>query len=79
MLGLASAVGMVTVAEGVESADQLRHLHELGCPLVQGYHLGRPVPGRQAELVLEESLKASGPLGAREPSRAVGALVRESH
>jgi len=46
---------------------------------VQGYHLGRPVPGRQAELVLEESLKASGPLGAREPSRAVGALVRESH
>ena len=48
VLGLASAVGMVTVAEGVESADQLRHLRELGCPLVQGYHLGRPVPGRQA-------------------------------
>jgi EAL domain-containing protein (putative c-di-GMP-specific phosphodiesterase class I) len=33
------------VAEGVETAEQLGALRELGCDLAQGYHLGRPAPG----------------------------------
>jgi EAL domain-containing protein (putative c-di-GMP-specific phosphodiesterase class I) len=32
------------VAEGVETADELERLVELGVPLVQGYFLGRPSP-----------------------------------
>jgi diguanylate cyclase (GGDEF)-like protein len=31
------------VAEGVENSDQLDHLRALGCTLVQGYLLGRPM------------------------------------
>jgi diguanylate cyclase (GGDEF)-like protein/PAS domain S-box-containing protein len=42
-IDLAHAVGAATVAEGVEDAEQLRGVRELGCDFVSGYHLARPV------------------------------------
>jgi diguanylate cyclase (GGDEF)-like protein/PAS domain S-box-containing protein len=44
VLALASGLGMTTVAEGVETEAQHRFLRDAGCPLAQGFHLGRPVP-----------------------------------
>src|SRR5439155_1898 len=44
VLALANGLGMTTVAEGVETEAQHRFLREAGCPLAQGFHLGRPVP-----------------------------------
>jgi diguanylate cyclase (GGDEF)-like protein/PAS domain S-box-containing protein len=44
VLALASGLGMTTVAEGVETEAQHRFLREAGCPLAQGFLLGRPVP-----------------------------------
>jgi len=41
--GLKEALGLRVVAEGVEDAETLERLRELGCDLVQGYHLSRPV------------------------------------
>lgn len=40
---LATILGMRTVAEGVESAEELSCLRDLGCDLVQGYLLSRPL------------------------------------
>lgn len=40
---LARALGMRTVAEGVEEEVQLRALAELGCDEVQGYFIARPM------------------------------------
>jgi diguanylate cyclase (GGDEF)-like protein/PAS domain S-box-containing protein len=40
---LAGALDLTVAAEGVEHADQLRRVTELGCGLVQGYLTGRPV------------------------------------
>jgi EAL domain-containing protein (putative c-di-GMP-specific phosphodiesterase class I) len=40
---LGRTFGLATVAEGVETARQYRHVTELGCDLVQGYLTGRPV------------------------------------
>jgi EAL domain-containing protein (putative c-di-GMP-specific phosphodiesterase class I) len=40
---LGHSLGMDVVAEGVERADQLRPLLDLGVDRVQGYHLGRPM------------------------------------
>lgn len=37
-------LGIRTVAEGVESAEELACLVEVGCDLVQGYHIARPGP-----------------------------------
>lgn len=41
---LAHSLGMVMVAEGVESQHHLDMLRSLNCDFAQGYHLGRPMP-----------------------------------
>jgi diguanylate cyclase (GGDEF)-like protein/PAS domain S-box-containing protein len=48
ILSLARALGMHAVAEGVETAEQLRFLGENGCRRAQGYHVARPMPADQA-------------------------------
>lgn len=40
---LAHTLGMVVVAEGVESASQAEHLRTLGCNQLQGYLMSRPM------------------------------------
>jgi diguanylate cyclase (GGDEF)-like protein len=44
IVALASGMGMATVAEGVETQEQLEELSALGCHEVQGYLLSRPKP-----------------------------------
>ena len=41
---LARTLGLSTVGEGIETAEQLHHLRELGCALGQGFLFGSPVP-----------------------------------
>jgi EAL domain-containing protein (putative c-di-GMP-specific phosphodiesterase class I) len=53
-IGLAHALGLKVVAEGVETAGQLSKLKELGCDLTQGYYLAQPLPGDAAERMLAE-------------------------
>jgi diguanylate cyclase (GGDEF)-like protein/PAS domain S-box-containing protein len=43
-IDLAHAVGIVAVAEGVETAGQVQTLKAMGCDLAQGYHFARPLP-----------------------------------
>ena len=39
---------MSAVAEGVETAEQLRFLEAKGCRRVQGFHIARPMPAGAA-------------------------------
>jgi diguanylate cyclase (GGDEF)-like protein len=39
---MAKSLGMITTAEGVETAEQLEQVRMLGCSEVQGYYIGRP-------------------------------------
>jgi EAL domain-containing protein (putative c-di-GMP-specific phosphodiesterase class I) len=55
---LSHHLGLRVVAEGVETSAEWEHLAALGCDLVQGYHVSRPLPAAQ----LEEWL-ASSPWG----------------
>ncbi len=48
-LKLAKQLGLKTVAEGVESADDWQLLSDLGCDEMQGYHVARPMPGEEIE------------------------------
>jgi EAL domain-containing protein (putative c-di-GMP-specific phosphodiesterase class I) len=59
VLALARRLGMAVVAEGVETAEQLRALERLGCDMVQGYHVGRPVPPQQLAALLPPYLQAA--------------------
>ncbi len=47
MVSLAHSLGMRTVAEGVETQEQLAYLRELGSDFAQGYLLGEPLPARE--------------------------------
>ncbi|WP_300335250.1 EAL domain-containing protein [Accumulibacter sp.] len=42
---MGKSLGLRLVAEGVESEEQLRILANLGCDSIQGYLIGKPVPG----------------------------------
>jgi diguanylate cyclase (GGDEF)-like protein len=52
VIGLARGLGMTTVAEGVETAQQLATLTEAGCTRVQGYLFSRPVPENEVPALL---------------------------
>jgi diguanylate cyclase (GGDEF)-like protein len=45
--GLAKALGMVSVAEGVETEAQMARVGIEGCSEVQGYLISRPMPARE--------------------------------
>ncbi|MCJ2006010.1 putative bifunctional diguanylate cyclase/phosphodiesterase [Methylobacterium sp. J-092] len=42
--GLGKSLGMTTVAEGVETPEQMQRIREEGCTDVQGYLISRPIP-----------------------------------
>lgn len=46
---MARGLGLKTIAEGVETNDQLNILRMLGCDEVQGYLLSRPLPAKVFE------------------------------
>jgi EAL domain-containing protein (putative c-di-GMP-specific phosphodiesterase class I) len=52
VIGLARAVGVVAVAEGVETTEQLVALQELGCEFGQGFLWSRPVPANELDITI---------------------------
>jgi EAL domain-containing protein (putative c-di-GMP-specific phosphodiesterase class I) len=48
IVSIARDMSLVTIAEGVESAEQQAILQDLGCNIGQGYHFSRPVPAEDA-------------------------------
>ncbi|HUT23754.1 MAG TPA: EAL domain-containing protein [Sumerlaeia bacterium] len=54
ILNLAHNLGAAVTAEGVESAEQLRLLRELGCEFGQGFFFSPPLPAADAEALLAE-------------------------
>lgn len=53
LITMAKKLGFETVAEGVETKEQLSRLKELGCDYMQGYLLGRPMQKEDMELLLK--------------------------
>jgi diguanylate cyclase (GGDEF)-like protein/PAS domain S-box-containing protein len=64
ILELSRTLGLLTIAEGVERAEQADRLVELGCGLAQGFLFSPPVPAD----VLRRLLEAASPFTARETS-----------
>ena len=57
LMRMATALGVDTVCEGVETESQARFLKEIGCSKLQGFYYSRPIP---FETILER--KQSGTL-----------------
>jgi diguanylate cyclase (GGDEF)-like protein/PAS domain S-box-containing protein len=54
LTSLAHALGLVAVAEGVESEGQMASLRELGCDVAQGFLFAHPVPADEMSKMLVE-------------------------
>jgi diguanylate cyclase (GGDEF)-like protein/PAS domain S-box-containing protein len=68
VIGLARGLGVETVAEGVEEEAQRLMLRELGCDVIQGYLIARPLTPEDAALYLA-GLSRPDPDGAARPGR----------
>ncbi len=55
--GLGSSLGIATIAEGVETADQLARLKAEGCTAVQGFYFGAACPADEATAYLTKTAK----------------------
>ncbi|HEY3238272.1 MAG TPA: EAL domain-containing protein [Acidimicrobiia bacterium] len=65
---LAHTLELGTVAEGIETGEQLAELRKLGCELGQGYLFARPLPSD----AMAELLRTGGPLPSVSGSPAPG-------
>jgi EAL domain-containing protein (putative c-di-GMP-specific phosphodiesterase class I) len=57
---LGHALNLSVVAEGIETAEESRHVHNLGCEIGQGYYFARPLPTVEADAFLRQH----GPLAS---------------
>lgn len=54
IIRMAAELGITTLAEGVETQEQLDFLKAAGCHLIQGYLLARPLPPEEIEELLRK-------------------------
>ena len=59
MIDLARGLDYEVIAEGVETSAELEVLRSLGCAMVQGYFIGRPLPPEDAMLLAISSRTGS--------------------
>jgi diguanylate cyclase (GGDEF)-like protein len=52
IVGIGRTLGLVTVAEGIEQADQCQPLLDSGCDQGQGFYFARPQPAAEIEKLL---------------------------
>jgi EAL domain-containing protein (putative c-di-GMP-specific phosphodiesterase class I) len=53
IINLANSLGLLTIAEGVETVSQQSFLRDQGCDQMQGYLFSKPVPSEQFEVLLK--------------------------
>lgn len=49
IINVAKGLGLRTIAEGVETKEQLEFLQENGCDEIQGFHYSKPITADQFE------------------------------
>ena len=60
VIGIADSLEVPTIAEGVETAEQMMTLRSMGCDIVQGYYFSRPLPPAEYEKFLLERRDCAG-------------------
>ncbi len=68
VVGMAHALNLSVVGEGVETAEQLERLRGLGCEYAQGYYLARPMRSSAVDALLAAERETRQSSGAIMPS-----------
>nr|WP_255480042.1 bifunctional diguanylate cyclase/phosphodiesterase [Quadrisphaera sp. RL12-1S] len=68
LVAMSREIGLVVIAEGIETSDQALLVSEVGCPLAQGFHFHRPAPA--ADLVRRFQAPTLAPAAAPDTARA---------
>lgn len=55
IIGMAHEIGIKTVAEGVETEEQVNFLRQSGCDYIQGYYYSKPLPEEEFVEFLEKA------------------------
>jgi diguanylate cyclase (GGDEF)-like protein len=55
IIQMVEPLGLQSLAEGVETTEQIGMLRELNCPLAQGFLIARPMPAEHIDGLLSES------------------------
>ena len=55
IIGMAHEIGIKTVAEGVETEEQVSFLRQSGCDYIQGYYYSKPLPEEEFVGFLEKA------------------------
>ena len=53
IIGLAKSMDLPTIAEGVETAEQMFTLKAMGCDIVQGYYFSNPLSADEFETYIK--------------------------
>lgn len=64
IIDIAGFLGVPSIAEGVETEEQMKALRMMGCDIVQGFYFSKPVPAEEFEHFLSEGKIARAELDA---------------
>ena len=53
IVDMVKMLGFESIAEGVEDEQQYKYLHAIGCDVIQGYFLGKPLPASEMEKLIQ--------------------------
>ncbi|HMJ77439.1 MAG TPA: EAL domain-containing protein [Iamia sp.] len=76
IIDLAKDLGAIVTAEGVETTAQLDTLASLGCDVIQGYLIAKPMPERDLLRWLHEHTHSTGPAVGTPSRRRIDAWPR---
>jgi EAL domain-containing protein (putative c-di-GMP-specific phosphodiesterase class I) len=72
IFGIGRSLSLETIAEGVEQPAQLELVRDMGCDLVQGFLLGRPLPLDEVRRLISSPLaRGTAPSAERAPADGV--------
>ena len=53
---MVKSLGFESIAEGVEDEQQYKYLHAIGCDVIQGFYLGKPLPSSDMEALIQKMI-----------------------